>query len=203
MAKHAAERGSLVVFEPSASSDEQLLLKALRICHILKYSRDRFSGLGEMAAGMGPDLIIETQGAAGLHFFSCLDGAHCSWQTSESLPAPKVLDAAGCGDWCSAGIIHMLGREGLDGFRRATRERLQSAIRLGQALASWNCAFEGARGGMYRAGKAHLQQFLRHLLDGEEEPSQAGESEVTSSSQPIVGDYSCLSCGVRPAAVSR
>ena len=71
-----------------------------------------------------------------------------SWRTSAARPASVVNDAAGCGDWCSAALLHRLGRLGPTGLGNATDDAIETAIRDAQAWASWNCRFFGARGGM-------------------------------------------------------
>ena len=146
LARHAAESGSLVVFEPSASSDSHRLGEALGVAHIVKYSIDRLESLGDFRRGEGPRLVIETRGGEGLRFLSRPDRQGGEWQVSESFAAPQVIDTSGCGDWCTAGIIHMLGRDGVEGLLEATPGRIDQAIWFGQALASWNCGFRRGAG---------------------------------------------------------
>jgi sugar/nucleoside kinase (ribokinase family) len=57
----------------------------------------------------------------------------------------EVKDAAGSGDWCTSGLLDKLAR-GLSWAEEASAEQLREAVRHGQALAAWNCGFEGARG---------------------------------------------------------
>ncbi len=195
LARHAAESGSLVVFEPSASSDSHRLDDALSVAHVVKYSIDRLEGLGDLRRGEGPRLIIETRGGEGLRFLSRPDEEGEEWQVSEPFPASRVIDTSGCGDWCTAGIIHMLGRHGAERFLEATPGRIREAIRFGQALASWNCGFEGARGGMYRSDKEHTIEYVRSLLSGE--PSQPDLVEISLVDSEAAGEYACASCGER------
>ncbi len=193
LAKHAAERGSLVVFEPSSASDINRLRQAVQIAHVVKYSHERLSEVEEVCADPGPLLIIETHGSAGLRFLSRLGGGSGRWQVSESLPASKVVDTAGCGDWCTAGIIAMLGRHGLEEFSKTSPDRLLEALRLGQALAAWNCGFEGARGGMYRIDKSLFFESIKRLVAGDTFDPPEPESEVLQVSLRM--DYTCAACG--------
>jgi fructokinase len=77
-----------------------------------------------------------------------------------------VRDAGGSGDWTTAGLLHLLGRAGLAGLRTATTEQVHAALRFGQALAAWNCAFEGARGGVYAVSRDTFERDVRALLAG-------------------------------------
>ena len=82
------------------------------------------------------------------------------------LKVPRDSDAAGSGDWCTAGVLHKLARGGLAGFRRVNPGRLREALRYGQALAAWNCSYESARGGMYEASRPQFDRQIRALLSG-------------------------------------
>ena len=82
-------------------------------------------------------------------------------------------DAAGAGDWCTAGILSRLARGGLTGFRRISFEKLQDALRYGQALAAWNCGFEGARGGMSHVDQHTFKRQVEAILSGSETATAA------------------------------
>ncbi|MFN8333455.1 MAG: hypothetical protein U0T81_19955, partial [Saprospiraceae bacterium] len=45
-------------------------------------------------------------------------------------------------------------------------QQIADGIRFGQALAAWNCQFEGARGGMYTVSKKQFQQQVNEILTG-------------------------------------
>ena len=75
-------------------------------------------------------------------------------------------DTAGAGDWCTAGIIHRLGQQGLRGLQQVTAAQLQDALCFGQALAAWNCGFEGARGGMYSVDKEAFRCDIEQGMSG-------------------------------------
>lgn len=148
LARAAATRGALVYFEPSVIGDATLFKRALRLAHVVKYSSDRLRSWGPHADSVL--LEIQTLGERGLMYRSQL-GGHATWMHLPSVPALKLIDACGAGDWCSAGIIARLGAAGLDGLFAADEAEIAEAMRYGQKLAAWNCGFEGARGGMYRS----------------------------------------------------
>ena len=155
LAKEWYEQGTLVFFEPSTvGGDARLFQRMLAHTHVLKYSAERarkFRSL--LSTSSGPLLEIETLGAEGLRYRSRFahQGA-LTWVFRPAVPAPAVRDAAGAGDWCSVGIIDRLARRGLAGLRNASSVEIAGALDYGQALASWNCQFIGARGGMLLTG---------------------------------------------------
>ena len=76
-------------------------------------------------------------------------------------------DAGGSGDWCTAGLIHSLAQGGVASYERATPEELHDALRFGQAMSAWNCAFVGARGGVYAVDKERFRRDVSRILAGE------------------------------------
>lgn len=171
LAHSCAERGALVVFEPSGVGEPRLFREAWSVAHIVKYSHDRLRDIADLdlRTSVRNDLLleIETLGASGLRYRSRLEKASTrGWKTLEVTPAATLKDAAGSGDWCTAGIIHKLARGGLKRFRKVNEDRLSRAIRYGQALATWNCAYESARGGMYCVTKKKFERQIRGLMKG-------------------------------------
>lgn len=160
LARWANDQGALVVFEPSAIGDERLFQKSVELCHVLKFSHDRLGHIHDLAETAAPRIVIETNGE---------DGLRVRWRSRWSeLPAfevTKLRDAAGSGDWCSAGLIHRLAQSGsktLDELRKAD---LDNALRFGQALAAVNCNFEGARGAMLALSHKQLANILVRLKE--------------------------------------
>ena len=193
LARHAAASGALVVFEPSASSNAKQLSQAMKIAHVVKYSYERLSGLEQLCEEKGVPLVIETRGSAGLRFFSRLRSSSGKWEISESLPTRRVVDTAGCGDWCTAGLITVLGGHGVDAFYKSTPDELRYALRFGQFLAAWNCGFEGARGGMYRSDALTPQEFMMRFLAGDQPHLPQTFPEMQSHEHFV--EYACASCG--------
>jgi len=171
LARTSADSGALVVFEPSGIGDARLFREAWSLAHVVKYSNDRLRDIADLDLNSSVRnhllLEIETLGASGLRFRTRLPYSSANrWKTLQVIPTPTFTDAAGSGDWCTAGILHKLARGGLRGFRRVDEDRLARALRYGQALATWNCAFESARGGMYEVSKAQFDRQIRALLSG-------------------------------------
>jgi fructokinase len=167
LAKSAAERGALVMFEPSSIGNQILFRQAWKIAHVVKYSHERLSDFPEIDVETNQRLLIETLGDAGLRYrWRSTEKRSDSWVELKAISTDGVKDAAGSGDWCTAGLLSKLAVKGLAGFSKATEQQVVDAIRFGQALAAWNCQFEGARGGMYAVSKKQFQQQVSELLSG-------------------------------------
>ena len=76
-----------------------------------------------------------------------------------------MKDAAGSGDWTTAGLINCLGRCRASRFAQLDERALSTAFKQAQAMAAWNCQYEGARGGMYASSRASLETFVASALD--------------------------------------
>lgn len=167
LAKSYAETGSLVVFEPSGRSDEAQLSEALSIAHICKYSSEQFDSF-RWKPGHQPLLEIQTLGEAGFRYRHNLGKPHHDrWQTVSALRLGEVRDAAGAGDWFSAGLIHQLAQSGTAAFRATSDAHFESAFDFAKALAAWNCQFEGARGGMYAVSPTEFREQIRSAMNGQ------------------------------------
>ena len=156
----AADAGALVVFEPSSVGDEQAFQQAVDLCDILKYSNDQLGHVPDLITVNHPSVVIETMG---------VDGLRLRWRKRWSrLPAfesPVFKDAAGAGDWCTAGLIHIIGRKGRKDFSALYKADIEHGLRLGQALAALNCGFEGARGLMFAKQLKAINVALRALQE--------------------------------------
>jgi fructokinase len=161
MATWARAEGSLVIFEPSSVGDESIFRKAIELCHILKYSDERLGHVTDLAQARQPSLLVQTCGADGLRV-----RWRGRWSELPAFQAPRVVDTAGSGDWCTAGILHTLAQAGASALDNARKVDVERALRLGQALAAVNCGFEGARGVMYALSRERLNRLLGHLVGG-------------------------------------
>ncbi len=167
LARSCAERGALVVFEPSSIGNTLHFRQACEIAHVVKYSHERLRELPVIGVARTPLLQIETLGEAGLRYrMVSRKGRGGTWTKVEAFKVEVVRDTAGSGDWCTAGLIDRCGRGGAEGFLRVKEDELESALRYGQALAAWNCGFEGARGGMYAVDRKTFDQQVAHILEG-------------------------------------
>jgi fructokinase len=194
LARASAERGAVVVFEPSAVGNPVLFREAWRLAHIVKYSHERLPELpADLEDGKNVRLQVETLGQDGLRYRSRLAGCRTrTWQLLKALDAEDVKDTAGSGDWCTAGIIHRLLGRGQIGLRALTDASLLKAMRYGQALAVWNCRFEGARGGMYSVDKAAFEQQVERILHGNDRKRSADSGERALVANPMA--CLCSSC---------
>jgi fructokinase len=112
-------------------------------------------------------LEVKTMGTKGLRYRSWLPNAQTNgWEDVPSVKAPTVADTCGAGDWCTAGILATLARQGQAGLATVTASELKEAVHYGQVLAAWNVGFEGARGGMYEVDKATFTAQIRRIAKG-------------------------------------
>lgn len=164
-AEKFSSEGAIVFFEPSGVSDDRLFKEALGLAHVVKYAQDRGASFKDMIALARPLVEIETLGSTGLRYRTSL--GFSSTRQWNFLPAfiTTVSDAAGAGDWCTAGIIHSLAKEGYSSLNRISHKDFCEALRLGQVMASWTCRFEGPRGGMYKSTKKGFREFVQSGLD--------------------------------------
>jgi len=169
LAAAAAKRGAVVVFEPSSKSDQRFFEEALRLAHIVKYADQRLAEFDQLGrSGSSVRLEIQTLGSEGLRFRSWLPKARVpTWEHLPALEAPVLADTCGSGDWCTAGLLSKIAEQGSAGLQRVSVSLLRDALRYGQALASWNCGFEGARGGMYQVKKVVFEREVSQILRGD------------------------------------
>ena len=139
---------------------------------MVKYSHERLRDIAdlEFAAGERDAVLveIETLGRGGARYRSRLPWARTrGWVTMKAFGQSTVRDAAGAGDWCAAGVVDSLARGGLVELRETNGRRLKEAMQYGQALAAWNCRFEGARGGMYERSRAEFVEEVEEVRAGQ------------------------------------
>ncbi len=162
IAEWAKKNGAVVMFEPSSIGEDSLFERAVDGCDILKFSNERFSRDSELSQARGPLLVVRTMGADGLK--ARWKGR---WSSFEPFVAPRLIDTAGAGDWCSVALLHVLALKGAQGFRMARKTDIERALRLGQALAALSCGFEGARGLMSAIGTVdRVDRMLRNMVGG-------------------------------------
>ena len=168
LAQSAKGHGAVIFYEPSSPSDMHLWTLAFPLVDIVKYSADRFDEqeLAKFTHRKRPSSLweVKTLGASGLKYrvHSGKTRADVRWTHSSAIPAPRVVDTCGAGDWCTAGLLHGL----VDGERQVTHETFSEAIKLGQALAAWACAFVGARGAMYCSDFEETWRSVERLVRG-------------------------------------
>ena len=197
LAEACRQRGALVVFEPSAGIGEpHLFHEAWSLADVVKYSHDRLRDIADMDLDRnrigGPVLEVETLGSTGLRYRSRLRNARdLGWVECAAIPAQSLKDTAGAGDWCTAGLVDQLFRNGRTRFLETSTVELRKALDYGQALASWACEFEGARGGMYEVTRSQLRTKIERLLTGRE--TRRGLQKVEREREEVVAGF-CASC---------
>ena len=187
LASIARTHDALVIFEPSSIGDEKKFQAAVDICHILKYSRERLGHVPDLPITPSPMVVIETQGARGLRF-----RWRNRWTRLEAFEVGRLIDAAGSGDWCTAGLIHQIGQNGVQGLINLNKAKLASALQIGQALAAINCRYYGARGAMQALSLRDINVYMRQLRDQLPVNETEKEVAVEVTVKPPVG-Y-CLQC---------
>jgi fructokinase len=193
LARASAMRGALVVFEPNGVKDGRLFQDALQVSHVIKYSRERLGPLRILDKYEGRKLEIETLGDEGLRFRLVeRQSKALRWKELGPYPMTDLRDAAGAGDWCTAGIVHSLGRDGAVGFEQAGLREIKEALNLGQALAAMKCRYEGPRGIMYALKKDQLEMAVLKTLAGGPLPSLADEPDSRELRQALKAI--CPSC---------
>ncbi|QDK82651.1 carbohydrate kinase [Spirosoma sp. KCTC 42546] len=154
-------QGSLVFFEPSNFKDFNEFNKCLEFSDIVKFSNDRISDYDVHYPYCVAPLEIQTLGDKGLQFR--LKGDKI-WSHVPGYNIETLVDAAGAGDWCTAGIIMYLRSLNIKNLLNITPSEIFEAARFGQLLSAFNCGYEGARGLMYNYSKnvfiAHLNEII-------------------------------------------
>jgi len=167
-AKKSKKNGSIIFFEPTKINGDNQFREILEISDILKYSNDITISDKKIIEQCSIPLIIETRGSLGLTF-NLIDesGIKRKWKNMKAFPITDSVDTAGSGDWCSAGIIHILKMGNVQKIDQLDEKIVKKALRFGQALAGLNCKFYGARGSMYALSKSKFQQSIIEILNKE------------------------------------
>lgn len=187
IATWAHQKGSLIVFEPSSIGDERQFQKAVDLCHVLKYSHDRLGHLRDLGGAKSPKIIIETLAEDGLRV-----RWRGQWSEIPAFQAPRFRDGAGSGDWCSAGLMHIIGIHGSAVFDTLKKPRLLSALRFGQALAAINCGYEGARGAMFALSREQMAKALTALTS--RKPESVTLDDESGGYDNVVPKKICATC---------
>ncbi len=165
MAEAMREQGAVVFFEPSSCKHDDLFTACLAVSDIVKYSSDRIPSIPRNPVSKSPRLEIQTLGRTGLRYRlksgSTSPGA---WRRLAAYTVATSVDSTGCGDWCSAGIIHKLCQEGRTSFLERDEADIIDALNYGQALAAVNCQFHGARGPMYELTRRALDERVNAII---------------------------------------
>lgn len=163
LAKFYKEKGALIVFEPSSYKEDKQFNECLELADIIKFSSDRISDYSKRHPTPIAPLEIETIGKEGLKY-RMKSAKTKTWKKITPFELPDVIDSAGAGDWCTAGIINELGYNGVKSFREASTKIVEDALNIGQALGAINCTYDGARGIMYNMTYDELDTLISSLF---------------------------------------
>lgn len=164
IARKKKAEGSVIMFEPCRHRRGKLFEECLKVADIIKYASEELEGV---ICAKDNQLEIQTLGSKGSRFRIKKNGKKYDWKLLPAFKIDRVLDTAGAGDLCSAGILHILGQEGAKGFLRASYHRIEEAIRFGQALSALGCSFKGARGHMYNLAQSRIEALAFAIMNDE------------------------------------
>ena len=168
LAAEASAHGAVVVFEPSSKATDRYMAEAIALAHIVKYADDRLDSIPDIMTNGSAVLVeVQTLGERGLKYRHRFGRGLSDWMYLKAISPPRLADTCGSGDWCTAGLISKTAGDGQKGLYRAGARGIRAALRYGQALASWNCSFEGARGGMYAVNRQEFESQITCLLRGQ------------------------------------
>lgn len=192
LATKSKKDGALIVFEPSGITNEKVFLKCIEIADIVKYSRERVGHFKAILEDKNIPLEIETLDEEGLVYrFNGYKNLKGEWKRIQAYPVKKVKDTTGAGDWCTAGIVHILGKKGREGFLNADEKKIQGALKFGQLLSAFKCYYEGARGCMYNVSEQDFKTIINRISEGTdpldliENSKRIAESIYTISACPF------------------
>lgn len=194
LARKSRARGAFVVFEPSGIKDQHLFAECIRTAHVVKYSNERIRGIHEVVASAEVPVEIETRGAQGLRLRVKANGRAGFWLELPAFSAPDLLDAAGSGDWCTAGLIqHLLSTTAAIEDLVSNVDAIVAATRFGQALATLCCRFEGARGLMDAADAQAVINAAESIVSGLGTAPSLVPAKIKLAATRRNGD-ACLAC---------
>lgn len=165
LAKINSAKGAVVVFEPSSIKDEKLFAECLKVSHIVKFSHDRLPGYRSKFLASQTYLEIETMGNKGL-FYRYYKTK--SWKFVNACTVGSVIDTAGAGDWCTAGVVVKLAKHGEAKLKTANIEEIELALNYGQILGALSCTFQGARGLMYNLRQEEFERVVNNYQNNNE-----------------------------------
>lgn len=155
------EQGSVIIFEPPRMFCNDNFIRCLEVADIVKHCHR--PSYVSAPTDEKIHLEIQTKGEEGLRYRAkFLNDA--AWKIMGALPAPRLVDDAGSGDWLTAGMIYTLWNG--SSMREPSEMELERSLRFGQALASLNCCFYGARGMMYCLESSRLIQMAGAIIAG-------------------------------------
>lgn len=158
-------RGALIIFEPYKIKESEIFQECINVAHIVKYSYEQISNSSITKMSNIP-LEIQTLGGEGLRYrYQPSKKKQNKWKAMQAFHVSKLIDTAGAGDWCTAGLIHLIGQNGSESFLNSKKIDIENALKFGQSMAALNCKYEGARGLMYNINKKQVFSMINKIMD--------------------------------------
>jgi len=151
------QQNKLVFYEPNTARNPNLLIKDSLNAEIVKFSLKNVSikiadEIRTRAIYGNTKVIIITDGENGLLFSYLTSGNRMSsWQKVDAFRSVKIIDAAGAGDWLSAGFIDRLTASWDLSKGYLDENLLVASITNGIEYAKLSCKTIGAQGVFYSA----------------------------------------------------
>ena len=186
LAEAASKAGVIIVFEPVSLHESKAFTHLLDLANIVKYSHDRIDELPP-SASQSRQLEIQTFGRGGLRFKLSGDRR---WRHMQAEPVERLVDAAGSGDWLTAGFLYGFYRGRARSQKTLEQEHVILALTLGQKLAAWNCGFR-ARGGMYSDARSRIAHIIAETLS---RSAVHLDPALEVSDEPSAAREVCLNC---------
>lgn len=196
LAKKLRKQGTIIFFEPSRINESDLFRQCIEVADIVKYSDEKAPSIPDSVISQSNLLLeIRTSGSHGLSYRRFQNTSPTEWMDLPAYSLEKVEDTAGAGDWCTAGIIHVLGLQGKREVETADRVTLERALNFGQLMAGMNSCYQGPRGIMYSLSK---ETFRETAIAALARKSQIlTKSEINDAPSPTMHIlYRCPKCPV-------
>ena len=162
LARLAKKAGVTVMFEPPRAHSEPRLTQGASLADIIKYSSQDFRDGLPLELTRVPRLLIETLEGKGLRYRHRQGAALSDWRSLPPFDPVHPRDAAGAGDWCTAGFIWEMVRQ--RGAWNWTRSELEAAMTYGQAIAAISVCFVGPLGALFALSKEELTSATHEVL---------------------------------------
>ena len=181
LAEAAQNAGLLVMFEPPSIPRTTIAENAAALSDIVKISLKPSQRPGQWrpAQDTHTRFIVETLGAQGVSFRSKLPQGWSAPQDWPAVPQEVILDAAGAGDWLSAGILYSLLQEP----DTITTVELEQSIEYGMRLSAISLAFDGPQGALNTLGAKAIRRISQSPYplkipceDGSDNTSEANQT---------------------------
>ena len=141
LAEKARDQGALVVFEPATIKEDNQFEKAMSVCDVLKYSNEHMKNFDQFTYESSAPIVIETLGAEGLRYRLRGNGKCDDWKLLSAFRVTNLKDAAGAGDWCTAGVVDML----IKGIMPHSHSDMPSPTSVTSTSNDWNILLRFAK----------------------------------------------------------